>query len=132
MWGNALGWTISLVIVVATAGGLVFFQRQLANLTPTTDLVRDQAVLAPIELPVAPAAVLKPTETCDAGPIYRQAVDEVLAHLDDYQRFAAEARTSDDAKRLSAIQLLTTATGCSQMSLFTRAPAEVVNYGPKP
>ena len=132
MWGNALGWTISLLIVVATAAGLVFFERHLANLTPTTDLVRDPAALAPIELPVAPTSVLPPSDSCDAGPIYRQAIEEVLAHLDDYERFAAHGRTSDEAKRLSAIELLTTASGCSQMSLFTRAPAEVIDYGPKP
>ena len=132
MWGNALGWTISLLIVVATAGGLVFFERHLANLTQTTDLVRDPAVLAPIELPVAPAAVLAPSDSCDAGPIYRRVIEEVLARLDDYERFAAEGRASDEADRLSALELLTTATGCSQMSLFTRAPGEVINYGSKP
>src|SRR5688572_25049442 len=126
MWGNALGWTISLLIVAATAGGLVFFERHLANVTPTTRLVRDPGMLAPVELPVAPSAVLPPREACDAGPLYRQAIEIVLSRLDDYERFAVSARRSEEAEGLAAMKLLVDASGCSQMSLFTRAPSEVV------
>ena len=132
MWGNALGWVISLVIVVATVGGIVLFQRHLANLTPPTDFGRDPATLAALELPTEPAALLPPRDACDAGPIYRQAVEVVLGNLDEYETFATRASDSDEAKGLQAIELLSAASDCSQMTLFTRAPHEVVNYGKKP
>ena len=132
MWGNALGWIISLLIVVATATGLVLFQRHLADLTPTTELVRDSAMLAPVALPVGPDAVVAPRDACDAGPIYRQAIERVLADRDAYERFATEGRDSQEASALAALQLLPGAATCSQMSLFSSAPAEVINYGPKP
>ena len=77
MWGNALGWILSLLIVAATAAGLVLLERHLADVTPTTDLMRDPAMLAPVALPVAPSAVLAPRDPCDAGPMYRQAIERV-------------------------------------------------------
>jgi hypothetical protein len=132
MWGNALGWVISLLIVVATATGLVLFQRHLADLTPTTDLVRDSAMLAPVALPVAPDAVLAPRDACDAGPLYRQAIERVLSDRDAYEGFAVNGRDSQEASQLAALELLSRASACSRMALFTSAPAEVVNYGPKP
>ena len=132
MWGNALGWFISLLIVVATATGLVFFQRHLADLTPTTDLVGDPMMLAPLALPVSPESVVAPRDACDAGPIYRQAIERVLADRDAYERFAADGRGSEEAKGLAAIELLVSARPCSRMSLFSTAPSEVVSYGNKP
>ena len=132
MWGNALGWTISLLIVAATATGLVLLERHLADVTPTTDLVRDPAMLAPVALPVAPDAVVVPREACDAGPMYRQAIDLVLADRDGYERFAADGRGSAEARSLGALEALASARPCSRMTLFAAAPAEVLNYGPKP
>jgi hypothetical protein len=132
MWGNALGWIISLLIVVATATGLLFFQRHLADLTPTTELARDKAMLAPVALPVAPDVVVPPRDACDAGPIYRQAIERVLADRDAYERFATEGRDSQEASALAALELLPRAAACSQMRLFSSTPAEVVHYGPKP
>ena len=132
MWGNALGWILSLLIVAATAAGLVLLERHLADVTPTTDLMRDPAMLAPVALPVAPSAVLAPRDPCDAGPMYRQAIERVLADRDAYERFATDGRGSDEASGLGALDLLVGAGVCSQMTLFAAAPAEVVNYGVKP
>jgi tetratricopeptide (TPR) repeat protein len=132
MWGNALGWTISLLIVAATATGLALLERHLADVTPTTDLVRDPATLAPVALPVAPDSVVAPSDACDAGPIYRQAIERVLADADAYERFAGDGRTSDEARSLGALDLLLSARPCAHMSLFTAAPGEVVNYGMQP
>ena len=132
MWGNALGWTISLVIVAITAAALLLFQRHLANVTPVTEFARDAARLGPIALPDDPAALLPPADNFDAGPIYRQAIEVVLADSDAYEDFATSGRNSERARDLAALELLRSAARCAQMSLFTGAPDELIRYGRKP
>src|SRR6266496_3251561 len=75
MWGNKLGWGISAALVIVTVGTLVMFE--MANsLTPPTAFAKDPASFAVVDLPVAPSALVKMQDGCDAGDLYRQAIDD--------------------------------------------------------
>lgn len=132
MWGNALGWCISVLIVVATFGGVILLDRHLSTVTPVTEFVRDPANLLPIELPVPPRSLLPPAKSADAADWYRQAIELYSQRPDDYERFAASARRSDDANGLDALDLLIPASECSHMNLFASSPPSIVRYGDKP
>ena len=73
MWGNGLGWSISLVWVVAVATGLWFLNQMVHHVSPRTDFSYDAANAAEITLPVPPDLVLPGmTDPTDAAPIYRR------------------------------------------------------------
>jgi hypothetical protein len=73
MWGNALGWWISALIVLVTASLIGWVQYSSKLVTPRTEFSRDSTHGAAIALPVAPKVVLPSmTDPADAGDLYRQ------------------------------------------------------------
>ena len=121
MWGNAPGWAISAVMVLATAGMLYYL-----SLPPEVSKPAGLIPLAykPVELPANPATVLPPgSRDCDAGDLYRQAIDVYLKDPKPYQD-AVHASPQD----LAAVQLLLKARDCGRMRLFAMSPQELVNY----
>jgi hypothetical protein len=121
MWGNAPGWAISAVMVLATAGMLYYL-----SLPPEVSKPAGLIPLAykPVELPANPGAVLPPgTKDCDAGDLYRQAIDLYLKDPKPYTD-AVRANPQD----LVAVQLVLNARDCGRMRLFVATPQEVINY----
>ena len=130
MWGNSLGWSIS-VLIVALAAGWMYLISTGTNATPPTSFSRDPQHFAALTIPEpSPAAKLPPqTEDRDAGDLYRQAIEHVEADRITYEDFAARgALASPAAAKLDAIDLLVQATPCAKMNLFASHPQQIVNY----
>jgi hypothetical protein len=75
---------------------------------------------------IVPAAMGEP---CDAGDLYRQAIDEYEANTRQYDKYFRTPRTAQ-AEKPKAVDLLLQASRCSGMTLFSRTPSEVLNYSP--
>ena len=121
MWGNAPGWAISAVMVLATAGLLYYL-----SLPPEVSRPSGLIPMAynAIELPAVPAGVASPgTNDCDAGEAYRKAINACLENPKSYQD-AVHAGPSE----LPGVRLLLDARGCSRMRLFVDTPRELINY----
>lgn len=121
MWGNTPGWGISAVMVLATAGLLYYL-----SLPPRVSGPAGLIPLAykPVGLPADPASVLPPAvKDCDAGGLYRQAIELYLKNPNPYQD-AVHQRPED----LAGVSLLLKARDCTQMRLFAMTPQEVINY----
>src|SRR5437867_2597539 len=85
MWGNALGWTISGILLVLLAFGVAMINRA-SEISPPTEFGKDPAHLEVLEFTgVSPRAVVTMTETGDAGSIYRQAIADYQTHTDLYE-----------------------------------------------
>src|SRR5689334_9155522 len=124
MWGNSLGWSIS-VLIVALAAGWMYLISTGTNATPPTSFSRDPQHFAPLTLPEpSPAAKLSPqTDERDAGELYRQAIERFNADRITYEDFAARGTlASPAAQKLDAIELLVQATPCAKMNLFASHP----------
>jgi hypothetical protein len=106
MWGNRLGWAISLVIAVAVVGALTYYARAASAVSAPTPFAADAAD-NPVAIPVSPQTVLsaKPKD-CDAAQAYSEAI--------------ALYRKEPGAK------------DCAQMTLFAAEPHRVVRYGEVP
>src|SRR5687768_12095134 len=87
MWGNSLGWTIS-VVIVALVGGWVYLIERGSALTPATGFSANAANFEPLRFPELPRSILPPSGA-DAGPLYRTAIDLYLQDRTPYSDFAA-------------------------------------------
>lgn len=121
MWGNAPGWGISAVMVLATAGMLYYL-----SLPP--EVARPEGLIPlaykPVELPANPSTVVPPgTRDCDAGELYRQAIELYRTSSKPYDD-AVHANPQD----LPAIQLILRARDCGRTRIFVNAPQDVIHY----
>src|SRR3954471_3570320 len=126
MWGNALGWCISAVMVAATVGA-VWSLGKANTISPPTEFARDEVSVSTIALSVPPTSVVPVTQTDDAGPIYRSAITAIASNNEVYDDFAERGR-ADDARKLEALNLLLRATPCARMTLFSAKPSEIINF----
>ena len=127
MWGNSLGWGISLLIVLLV-GGWVYFIERGSSLTPTTAFSANPANFEPLRFPELPRSALPPSGA-DAGPLYRSAMDLYFQDRASYSNFAAIGTLDSPlAKKLPAMEPLVEAANYGSMSLFTDKPSEIVNY----
>jgi hypothetical protein len=133
MWGNRLGWGISGVILMMIAGAVYLLAESVAA-TPPTDLGRNPANLAALDVPMPPPDLFpEPADNTDAGDVYRQFIHVYESDpkaADDFQR-ASNASASIPAVPELA-EVLTRATTSKRMSLFATSPGEVINYDEKP
>jgi hypothetical protein len=130
MWGNSLGWAVSMVIVALTAT-IVYVVSASTRPARPTDFSDDPAHFAAIVLPALPAGALPaPMEQdSDAGELYRLAIGRFEQERILYERFAASGTlASPDAEKLQAIDLLLQAASRPKMNLFAARPRDVVNY----
>jgi hypothetical protein len=127
MWGNRLGWGISLVIVIVTMVLLYLFAQMVGTVTPPTELVTSGGALEAIELPAPPRSVVPEVMVadCDAGELYWRAIDAYLANPRPYEHFLAQPNAGAS---LPEIKLLLEAAACSRMRLFIDRPDAVVTY----
>jgi hypothetical protein len=131
MWGNALGWCISAVMVLGTAGGLAWLNHNMQTVSPRTAFSADSENGAAIELPVAPSTVLSAmADTTDAAALYRKAMAVYQSDPETYGRFSRSGQLRD-IQDVPALQILMEATNHSAAALFIESPAEIVNYDPE-
>jgi hypothetical protein len=126
MWGNRLGWGISVVIVIVTMVALYLFMQLVGTVTPATELVTTGQALDSIVLPISPRELVPVmTDDCDAAGLIRQAIEQFRAEPRRYEDFLAQPKAG---AALPAVELVIQATACGRMRLFADRPDEVVMY----
>src|SRR4051812_8918965 len=119
MWGNALGWSISLVWVLAVASGVWFTNQMVQHVSPRTDFSYDSDNAAEITLPVPPDLVVPGmTDPADASPIYRRVIEQVLRDPIQYDHFARSGKV-EGIGDVPAVNILPEATHCASAKLFS-------------
>lgn len=121
MWGNAQGWLISAVMLLATIALMFRISVPQGEAQPQGLI---PAAYQAIELPME-AKLIMPAGKLDgdAGQLYRQALIQYQAKPRPYDD-PLHASPSD----LSALQLLIQATDLSRMDLFESHPQLLINY----
>lgn len=125
MFGNLQGWAISAVMLLATAGALIYLGQP-----PKESVSRNTVPLAfkPIALPISADMVQpSPTGDCDAAEPYRQAID---LYLENPKIYADAARV--DVSQVPAVAFILQGANCSHMHLFDMNPKQAISYGAKP
>jgi hypothetical protein len=114
MFGNSVGWTISAILTFLMAGVLYVISVRLDNTTEPTGALNRPYVTNSIELPEsAKTLVVAMDSPGDAGPLYRQALNECKANPQDSS---------------AGIEKVLSATKLKDMNLFINTPEEIVNY----
>jgi hypothetical protein len=128
MLGNRLGWTLSALLVMLVFNPLYHASRAPVPSGPSGAFPN---LLARIALPQDPRAAVPGLmeENCDAGEIYRQAIEEYDANARAYEKYFRTPRSAQ-AEKPRAVELLTQATRCSNAKLFVQTPSELLNYKP--
>jgi hypothetical protein len=130
MWGNRLGWGISLVIAVVVIGALSFYARAASRMSDPTPFASDAAD-ATAAIPVPAQGVMgRDPQPCDAAQPYSEAIALYRKERHVYNDVAAGVSRATDAAQLPAVQRLIEGAHCGQMTLFTHDPGLVIRYGP--
>ncbi len=128
MLGNLRGWIISAAIV-GCFGLLIFkFGRPGTVSESTGQLVK---MTAATRLPTDPTPLVADgTEECNAGDLYRQAMDDYKANAQQYERVLRIQGPPfrEAAQQLKGVQAVLEAAKCSKMDLYASRPKEVANY----
>jgi hypothetical protein len=126
MWGNKQGWFLSACLAILVAWPLWLASQPPRVSAPSGAFPQ---LLSRATVPGDPRAVVRSAmgETCDAGDLYRQVIDEYEANTRQYEKYLKSPRTAQ-AEQPKAVQLLAQASRCSRMTLFSRTPSEVLNY----
>ena len=96
MWGNALGWSISALIVIGTVSVLVWMEQAAKVTTPRTEFSQNTSHGAAIVMPADPKLVVpEMIDPADAGEFYRTALEMVLKDPAAYERYARGDRQID-------------------------------------
>lgn len=126
MFGNRIGWGISLGMVVVFAA-LMWLFVELGRLSPPTRFSQDAVLNQPIALPVSPDTIYQANQPGDAGPIYRRAIDVYNANRSQYEELARDPKPNLNA-RIPAIDALLEAAPLREMQLFERSPGDALAY----
>lgn len=128
MWGNRLGWTLSLLSVAAIVLFLRMISINAVRAAPRTDFSRNPESAAVIELPVDPAVVLPSiSNSRDSSTTYRLAAEQVLANSFIYEGFARSGQIGD-IDDLAAVKTLLQAADSTTARFFDKAPERVITY----
>ncbi|HWP40718.1 MAG TPA: hypothetical protein VNL70_07320, partial [Tepidisphaeraceae bacterium] len=132
MWGNALGWCISLAMVVGTAIGLVWLNDAVSTVSPRTPISLDGKLGGAIELPVPPLTVVPSiARNADATDVYRHALQQYQQDPQAYGRFARSGLIGD-LDDVPGIWTLIQATDCITAHFSQADPSQIVNYQSEP
>src|SRR4051794_33536078 len=129
MWGNRLGWVVSACLVLLVAKPLWIASQAPRASSPSGVF---PALMSRIALPadaksVAPGVMAEP---CDAGDLYREAIQEYQSNRRAYDKYFSNPRSAQ-AEKPKAVELLTQASRCADMTLFVKTPSELLNYRPE-
>jgi hypothetical protein len=131
MWGNALGWTISLLLVALTSAAIHWVDQSARIISAPTAFAADPSSAAAIALPIPPSTLLDMSDPSDAAAIYRGAIDDYNQEPNIYDRFALDGRLRD-VDSVPAVDSLTAATHSASAKLFAANPSEIVIYTSDP
>jgi len=122
MWGNVQGWVISGVMLLATAG-VLYVMSMPAQESQALGLVK--GAYQPIALPADPSIVnvLPGSDDCNAGELYRQAIE---VYENDPKPY--ESGATSQSPSLPAVKLILQAADCSRMHLFDVNVRRLINY----
>lgn len=132
MWGNRLGWGISAAIVLIAIALVYVLVQMIGAVTEPTELVTSGLALAPIELPTSPRELLDDhaesvddsEQDCDAGALYRQAIEHYRADPQFYERFLSQPKAG---VTLRGVDLVLQAASCRpRTALFADRLEDVV------
>jgi hypothetical protein len=129
MFGNARGWIISLFIAIAMGMALAR-SAQPYRISAPTHAAEVSLAMKPIALPIAPGTIVPANDPCDAGDIYRAAMQAYERDPASYESF----RTHPSLDRITdvpAVEQIVKATHCSLMTLFRNQPAALIDYRPE-
>jgi hypothetical protein len=128
MLGNLRGWIFSAVIALLF-GAIIFTQGRPGTVsTSRGELVK---LTAATKLPADPKPLVADgTQDCDAGDLYRQAIDDYRANPHEYERVLRiqGPQFRQAAQELKGVQFILDAAKCSKMDLYASKPREVANY----
>jgi hypothetical protein len=129
MWGNSLGWGISVVIVTATIAALVWVSRTLNTISGPTDFSAQSGAAEAITTPAAPTGAL-PDDSAevDSVSLYRQAIDLYGQNKTLFNEFAQRPNRNDLATVAPAVDLLRKAAGKNSLGIFSATPRDAVSY----
>jgi hypothetical protein len=127
MFGNALGWCISAVIVLAVGGMLALLEKAGGISPPSGEFSARPAYFDKLSLPVPPRSIVKMDDSCDSADAYRQAIAAYENEPVKYENFLL-SRSAGPVPPLAAVDKVLEAAHCGTMDLFYKSPAEVVNY----
>lgn len=126
MWGNRIGWGISVVEVLIFAL-IIWGFLKLGELTPPTAFIKDPVLTQPVALPVEPQTIVPMDQAGDAGPLYRQAIDDYHANQDRYDALLTASRP-DLSPNLAGLKAVVDAAPLRQMTLFEKSPGGALAY----
>lgn len=127
MFGNRLGWGISVII----AGLMILFVWMIDRAsitTPPTSAGLNPAFIEKLVLPVIPPQIVSMDQPCSANS-YHQAIDTYLKDASAYRRLL-DARKPQDLSSFTAIQKVLDATHCRSTGIFSGRPEAIINYDP--
>src|SRR3954464_12266149 len=97
MWGNTLGWCISVALLIGMGAGVLYLNGPLDVSVPT-EFGRDANNLGVLSFtPVSPHAVVPVGDTGDAGPLYRNAITDYQKNHTAYETFASRGGSVGEA-----------------------------------
>jgi hypothetical protein len=123
MWGNALGWRISIVLF-ALAMGVGLWLRAQMQITDPTSLSLNPKNLAELSPPIGTDAIVKQDQPGDAGEKYASAASLYESDPDTCDDYAQKP----DGPPPPAMQSVLDATHLSSMILFAKDPAGIIDY----
>ncbi len=127
MFGNALGWCLSLILVIATVGSIAYIDRTTRPTPPDAfGLIAENS--APLSLPDIGDIVSQQPGEADATAQYSAALDLVSNHRDAFDVFAQSSESETPKAVTTALQLLTQAARFSGGSIFQTAPQLLIHY----
>lgn len=124
MWGNAKGWIISAVLVIAFTTTVCALQ--MTGTTPsgmTPAFAAKAGSLEPIRLPMSPDSIVPATEEGNAADAYREAIRQYQANPSLYETFR-----TDHADLYAACEQLVLGAHYRDMTLWTKSPGELINW----
>jgi hypothetical protein len=127
MFGNALGWFISAMLVTATAAGLLYIDR--ANRpTPADAFGVDPANSSLLSLPAPTLVAPRMVEARDGAMEYRRAIEVVVADLDRFESFARSGTLSTLSRIEPELKILEAAGASEAAAIFGGYRDELINF----
>ena len=127
MYGNTLGWSISAVIVLLTAGMIALLEKVGGTSGLSSEFAAHPQYLEKLALPADPRSLVPMGEGCASGEAYRAAIEAVRGEPVKYEDFLL-SRSGAAVPKLPAVDKVLEGARCTTMTLFYRKPDEVVNY----
>ncbi|HRK29658.1 MAG TPA: hypothetical protein PLD59_01165, partial [Tepidisphaeraceae bacterium] len=128
MFGNALGWALSILLVVAVVASVSYIDRT-ARPTPPDAFGLDARNAAPLRLPdVSSIAPRVAGREAEATALYGQALQLVAQNRAAFDAFNRADHSDTPEPVAEAGQLLIRATGLAGGSIFQHRPEALIHY----